>query len=160
MNSLHVGSTLNRHGEFLTYQHHQAGSNRFVSLSCVALRASLAVDMDVDGAGTSAMRRRQRRLRPARETLERAQRIIDDAASLLPLEGKRRKRKEAQTSQFRNGNLVVLLRALCLPVHVWCLRIARSTVDTCSYVSPGGILGRISYSFFCLAVTSSVYGST
>ena len=32
--------------------------------------------------------------RSARETLERAQRIIDDAASLPPLEGKSRKRKK------------------------------------------------------------------
>ena len=39
------------------------GSNRFVSPLCVALRASLAVGLMADGVGTSAMRRRQRRLR-------------------------------------------------------------------------------------------------
>ena len=45
------------------HNHHQARTG-LCRLSCVALRASLAVDMDVDGAGTSsAKRRRERRLR-------------------------------------------------------------------------------------------------
>ena len=105
--------------------------------------------------------RREARLSAVlRERVEVMERMKRRRATMK--KGKRKKRKLPQIlflfAPSALGNLDVLLRAPCLPVHDRCLRGARSTADTCSYVSPGGSCGRISHSFSCLAVISSVFG--